>query len=291
MDENVVLIRAQQLLAKHELGSSFPVDVAKLAEAEGYEVRESDRLEDDEAGNTFELPGGRRIIVVNKRNHPYRRRFTVLHEIAHHVLELPSRHGSHLPAAELERFGSRPVEEVRCDVFAAECLVPWRLMKPLTDRYEFTADTVADLSDQFQASRPCVASRFARLSSAPVAYAVAEEGIIKYVIPSQALREARIWIPSEVPLPRGSAAAAAIEQGCETLVEDLDGEVWSTSDDASRFSVHEEVIHMEQWSQTLVLLSFEEEEPPAVSDRRAWSEDAELLPELTGYLSWDKSRR
>ena len=288
MDENTAISRARQLLARHQV-KSYPVDALSIAQAQGYEVRESYKLADDEAGQTF-VKAGQRFIVVNKNDHPFRRRFTILHEVAHHVLELPSAHGSHLPSDELERFRSRPPEEVLCDVFAAECLIPWNLIQPLTGEFDFTALTIMTLSQQFEASRLCVASRFACGSTVPLAYVVAEGGVIKYSVSSKALKDHRIFLRNGVALPSKSAAAQAIHVGKELAITDMEAADWSHSDAADRFSVHEEAIHLAAWEQTLSLLTFEEDmsAPPASSDQP--EENDGLLSELTGHLSWNKRR-
>lgn len=284
MDEITAVARARQLLS--QLGvSSFPVDVASIAAAQGFEVRESDKLERGEAGNTFVKNGGR-IIVLNKSDHAYRRRFTALHEIAHHVLNLSSAHGTKLASNELERYRGRPKEEVLCDVFAAECLVPWQLIQPLTEDLDFTAETVRDLSDRFEASKPCVASRFAQTSRGLLAYVIAEDGVIRNVIVSKALREKGLWIGG-VQLPDASAAATAISKNSATETADLDGSDWSDSDCASRFACYEEAIHLGEWGQTLSLLTFEEVAGASGGTSRPSDEDG-LLAELTGYPPWPK---
>jgi Zn-dependent peptidase ImmA (M78 family) len=289
MDENTAISRARQLLARYHV-KYFPVDVLGIAQGEGFDVRESGKLSDDEAGQTF-IKAGQRYIVVNKNNHPFRRRFTILHEMAHHALGLPSVHGETVPSDELERFRSRPPEEVLCDVFAAECLVPWQLIQPMTEEFDFSIGTIQTLSERFEASKLCVASRFARASALHLAYVVAEEGSIKYAVPSSALREARVFLRKGVALPERSAAAQAIQLGNDQAVADMEASEWSHSDAADRFSVHEEAIYHATWEQSLSLLTFEEDvqAPRAISDRAA--EDDELLPELTGYLSWDKKKR
>lgn len=284
MDEITAVSRARQLLTQLQV-SSFPVDVAAIAAAQGFEVREGDKLGNGEAGNTF-VKNGRKIILLNKGDHPYRRRFTILHEVAHHVLDLPSVHGAKLGSSELERFKGRPKEEVLCDVFAAECLVPWQLIQPLTDNLDFNVEAIRDLSDRFEASKPCVASRFAQTSRGLLAYVIAEEGVVRNVIPSKALREKGVWI-NGVQLPHVSAAASAIRNGVATETADLDGSDWSSSDCASRFACYEEAIHLDEWGQTLSLLTFEEVAGSPSGPNSASDED-ELLPELTGYLPWPK---
>lgn len=289
MDEITAISRARKLLDRYHV-RNYPVDVMGIALAEGYVVRESEKLADDEDGQTLTV-GDRRFIVVNKNSRLYRRRFTIMHELAHHVLELPSAHGSHLAANELERFRSRPAEEVLCDVFAAECLVPWQLIQPLTETFDFSIDAVTTLSDRFEASKLCVASRFAQASASTLAYVVAEEGTIKYSVSSRALRDARIFLRTAVALPGQSAAAQAIRAGRSAAIADMEATEWSHSDAADNFSVHEEAIYHAAWGQTLSLLTFEEDRPASrISSVRAEDED-DLLPELTGELSWDKSKR
>lgn len=288
MNEIIAITRARDLLARHGV-TIPPVDVTRVAQDEGFEVRETDRLGEGEAGQTF-IKGGRRYIVLNRNDHPHRRRFTIFHEIAHHALDLPSVHGQNFSSDELERYSARPPEEVLCDVFAAECLVPWSLIKPLTQSAEYTAAVIADLADRFQASKPCVASRFAGASGELLAYVVAEKGRIKYQISSARLRDARIYLTTNVALPRASAAARAIATGRSHEIVDGEASDWSTSDVAGRYSVHEEAIHLPAWQQTLSLLTFEEEIAPERAGERHAADDEELLPELTGYLSWTRKR-
>lgn len=289
MDENTAISRARQLLARYEIKIP-PVDVLRLAEGEGYVVRESDKLGDKQAGQTF-TKAGQRYIIVNGHNHPHRRRFTIMHEVAHHVLGLPSVHGSDVPSDELERFRSRAPEEVLCDVFAAECLIPWQLIQPLSDKHDFSIDAITTLVDRFHASRLCVASRFAQASASTLAYVVAEEGRIKYSVASRSLRDAGVFIRTGVTLPPRSAADQAIRAGRNTAIADMDATEWSHSDAADRFSVHEEAIYQSAWGQTLSLLTFEEEVSVPRSGLDRDGESEELLPELTGYLSWDRTKR
>lgn len=284
MDDLTAVSRARQLLTRLNI-RSFPVDVLAIAADRGFKIHESNKLAKGEAGSTF-VKNGSKIILLNSSDHPYRRRFTVLHEIAHHVLDLPSVHGEKLGSTELERYKGRPKEEVLCDIFAAECLVPWQLIQSLTDELDFTAATVRNLSDRFEASKPCVASRFAQTSRGLLAYVLAEEGVVRNVIPSKTLRERGVWI-NGVHLPHVSAAIRAARSEANTETADLDGSDWSSSDCASRFSCYEEAINLGVWGQTLSLLTFEEI-AGSTTGAPTTSEEDELLPELTGYLPWPK---
>ena len=282
MDELTAIGRARRLVGTL---TTAPVDVAALAAAHGMDVKETDQLDDGEAGNTFSK-GGRKIILVNKNDDPFRRRFTVLHELGHHVLELSSKHGASIPSNELERFVGRPPEEKICDVFAAECLVPWHLLKPLVSDAAFSVDTIEQLHKLFQASRQCVASSFVRASREPVAYLYAEQGRIQSVVVSVALKDLRIFIQGGM-LPSTSAAALALASAETIEIADLDASDWSSSDAALDFACYEEAIHRGAWGQTLSLLTFERVSRAQGVSGQTEEEDG-LLPELTGYPSWPK---
>jgi len=284
MDETTVIARARQLLTRLGIDKA-PVDVMAIAESAGFEVKRTDSLSDGEAGSLV-IKAGRKIILLNKRDRLYRQRFTVLHEIAHDVLGLPSVHGSHLASNELEQYRGRPAQEISCDIFAAECLVPWQHIQNLTDEHDFSISTLVKLSDHFEASKSCIASRFARSSSEFLAFVPSEDGVIKCAFLSQSLREAGIWIQNGIKLPQRSAAATAIREGRDQVTAELDGTDWSSSDAASRFSVYEEAMYFAEWDQVLSLLTFEE---VTHAPQQSWSssaEDDELLPELTGVLPW-----
>jgi len=246
-------------------------------------------LPDTEAGSTF-IKRGQKHILVNENDSPLRQRFTILHEIAHHVLELPSKHGDKVPADELERFTGRHPEEILCDVFAAECLAPWALIQPLAEDKEFTLEHLGELAEHFQASRSCIASRFAQASDGHLAFVVAEDGVVKYSIVSKALREARVWITKGIPLPQNSAAAKAYKAGISGLHEaDIGGTDWSSSDNARRFACYEQATYHVPTRQTQSILNFEElDQRPMSNGYRAKYDDDDLLEELDGRPDWSK---
>ncbi len=290
MDENTVILKARKLL-KDSGTHQAPVDVDALALSLGFHVSRKD-LPDGEAGSTFERRG-KKHILVNQNDGVNRQRFTILHEIAHHVLELPSKHGEIVSSNELERFKGRPREEALCDLFAAECLVPWQLIQPLAEQDGFTHENLSALSVQFQASRSCIASRFAQASNDFLAFVVAEDGIIQYAITSKALRESKIWINRGKPVPRNSGAALAIESDSSNLfTSELSGFEWSDGNVAQRFVCYEEATYYAPTTQTQSILIFEELEVRTASNgyRQSLRDDDDLLEELSGYPGWSRPR-
>ncbi|QND80529.1 ImmA/IrrE family metallo-endopeptidase [Pseudoxanthomonas mexicana] len=282
MDELVAIGRARKLV---EGILSPPVDVQALIAAHGMVFKESDRLGPDEAGNTV-TKGGTTYIVVNRNDDPFRRRFTALHELAHNLLELPSKHTSGVPSDELERYAGRPPEEKICDVFAAECLVPAHLIKPLIANASFSVDLLIDLTKKFQASRQCIASSFVRNSKDLVAYVYAEEGATQRVIPSAALRATGIFVQGGL-LPSSSAAFNAMQAGIGFDSQELDASDWSSSDVAIHYACYEEALFVPAWKQTHSLLTFEAV-ASSIRNVEAGDDSDGLLAELTGHLPWPK---
>lgn len=286
MDPVTAISKARALLRDLAI-DAYPVDVEAIAHQQGFHVKFSDQLGPKEAGYVVNI-AGKQLIVVNDRDHPHRQRFTIMHEVAHAVLDLPSMHGSSLSQSQLYSYATRPSEEILCDLFAAECLVPWHLIAPLTDEYAFEAVSVQKLSDAFKASQSCVASRFAQASRDLHIYVLAENGQIRNVIASTPAREQQYWIDIGTQLPRGSAADAVLRNGHATGNVECDGSVWSASQAASRFSCYEEAILLGEWGQTLSLLTLEALHPNGQRSVHTATEDDELLPELTGELPWPK---
>lgn len=287
MDELTAISRARRLLQSHGV-SAGRVDIEAIARALGFEIRRAE-LDPGLSGELVERKG-KRWIILNEDDHPYRQRFTVAHEIAHHVLELRSSHGASLPSSELERYARRPPEEILCDVFAAECLVPFKSIQAEAAEFPFGAETIASLSERYEASRPCVASRFAQASGDHLAYVAVEQGMVRRAISSRSLRELKLWISSGVKVPRSSAVHQAIANGSEVQIADIEANDWSQSEIAGDFSCHEEAVHNEKFQCSLSLLTFEE----VTNTTRSWEghagrdDDDGLLTPLTGELQWGK---
>src|SRR6185437_3186832 len=96
--------------------------------------------------------------------------------IAHIVLGLPSDH----EAGPWWSYAKRSPNEVLCDVFAAELLLPYKLFKPLVDKSEINLVAVDGLAKNFVASTTATGSRFAALAGAPCAFVLSEQGKVRY---------------------------------------------------------------------------------------------------------------
>lgn len=285
MDEAVAVWRAREFVRKVR-PNTVPVPVERYAAEIKAEVRVASDCEPGEAGYSFEI-GGKRIICVNGAERSTRQRFTICHEIAHAVLELPSEH----KGASESSYARRPLNEIWCDVFAAELLLPFDLFKPRVTRSEVSLEAISTLANEFDASFAATGSRFAAVADIPCAFVLAEAGAVRYASRSKPLRDAYGMIPAGTKIPRGSLSER-VRQGavCDGAGE-CDADQW-----LARWSrggvLLEEARYLEDWDQTLTLLWFEDEEVPEVEPNDAARSDEDpALEELDGVLPWPGRKR
>jgi Zn-dependent peptidase ImmA (M78 family) len=292
MDEFPTIMKARQFVRNAGITSS-PVNIGRLATAANAIVKVVADLNDDESGHTFPL-NGKHIITVNGNHREERQRFTVLHEIAHIVLELPSQHhGPKLTTGDLMRYGRRPPEEILCDVFAAECLLPYDLFSKDAGDVDISMEGVRKLAQQYKASITSTGSRFAINANEPCAFVLSETGKVRYVSRSKFLREMNAWIEFNIPVPKGSVAQRLFQGASKT--EDYDEiatDTWFNNGVKNYPVLAEEAVLLREWDQCLSLIWFDESVRPATGQQDSGDEDEPLLPELDGILPWpSKGRR
>ena len=157
--------QARALVAANGV-SSAPVPVDRIAKAMGVSVRYAP-LEDELSGMAF-VKDGVKVIAVNALHHPNRQRFTIAHELAHHVLHAPElATGVHVDKVVLRRdmlstTGTDDLE-IEANTFASELLMPRDLLSTVVDHS-------VDLNDEGQLAT--VAKRF-RVSPAALQFRLA----------------------------------------------------------------------------------------------------------------------
>jgi hypothetical protein len=288
MDEFRAILKARELVRKANL-ATFPASLDAYAAQVGAVIRVRHDLEPTEPGWSFPS-NGKHYICVNANDRPERRRFTVCHEIAHISLELPSDH-RHSPWS--GSYVRKSPDEIICDVFAAELLLPYQLFQPLAERTAVGFAAIDKLAADFVASVTATGSRFVTVLSAPCAFVLSEQGRVRYTSRSTTLREAHAWIAPQSDLPRDSLSASVRAGAAHADAHDIDADLWFENWQRGG-ALLEEARHLSQWDQTLTLLWFEGEEVPPARDVRSQEEEAddERLRELDGILPWpDKKRR
>ena len=255
MDEFIAIVRARQFVRKVR-PDAVPVSVERYAAEIGVGIKYDHDLGPDEAGGSFEAKG-KRCIYVNAHDGSARQRFTVCHEIAHFVLGLPSDH----QGSPSWSYAKRPPNEIWCDVFAAELLLPIVLFKQRVAGAEVSLAWVETLAEEFEASFSATGSRFAAVAEAPCAFVLAEQGTVRYASRSKALRDAFAMILPGTKLPRGSLSERLREGRAPDGPEQCEADRWFAQWERGGVLL-EEARHLEAWDQTLTLLWFEDEEVP-----------------------------
>lgn len=149
-----------------------PVPVERLARRAGAEVR-YEPLDGDLSGMLFQ-EGDRAIVGVNALHSKSRQRFTIAHELGH--LQLHDRSGIHIDHkfAVVRLRGERSSqavdpEEIEANRFAAELLMPAKMIKADLDRLADDTNTYQDeelvrqLADRYQVSTQAMAFRLVNL--------------------------------------------------------------------------------------------------------------------------------
>ena len=285
MDEFGATLRARELVARIRLGS-MPARIEAYLEEVGCHLKIDSTLSSDEPGYSVKI-GGSHYIVINGNDVPERRRFTACHELGHIVLDLPSEHAD----APVWSYSRRPPNEVNCDVFAAELLLPYRVFKPMADAKAIGFVALDDLASRFEASVTATGSRFAAAVDAPCAFVLSEGGKVRYASRSKMLREERALISPGIQLPHGSLSEM-VRNGrtANCAAHQIEADRW-LSDWKRGGVLLEEARQLTRWDQTLTMLWFDEEEVPSESSNEGDQEESGLK-ELDGTLPWPgKSRR
>lgn len=271
--------------------AAAPVDLERLAAAANAKIKILHDLADEESGQTTQIKG-KHIIIVNGNHREERQRFTVCHELAHIVLELPSHHhGLTLTTGTLMRYERRPPEEMLCDVFAAECLLPYDLFSKDIGDMDISMASVKDLAEKYKASLTTTGSRFAVSAHEPCALVLSEDGQTRYVSRSKFLNELKGWIDFNIPLPKGSVAHRLMRNGSKTEdYDELASDIWFSGGIRNRPMLAEEAILLREWNQCLSLNWFDEGLEP-VHERDKKEDDEPLLNELDGMLPWPSRGR
>jgi Zn-dependent peptidase ImmA (M78 family) len=270
-----------------------PVDLAKFLETAKAELRVSNRLGSGEAGNTM-FVRDRHVITVNGNDTPERRRFTVLHEIAHIVLELPSVHGGALSSDTLFSYSRRPPEEVICDTFAAECLLPHEFLRVDVKDASASFSFVQTIAGKYEASLPCTASRIAVNAPFACAYVLSQEGYARFAAYSPSMRESGFWISPGIVIPAASITGQCLKSAATGQAGIVPAYIWTSRDEFADVDINEEACVLRAWKQALTLISIENDDAPDERKRSSGVErdqDEPLLRELDGILPWPSGRK
>ena len=282
MDEAEVQHRARLFVASTE-GSNVRGDLSPyLKVIDAVLVRQE--LGPGESGMTITCADGKHIITVNTLESEARQRFTICHEIGHVVLKLPSSHEEFPPWAPVKR----DPNEIACDTFAAELLMPYRQWMESLPNEDPSHSVIEKLASEFGCSYPAAASRYAALANIPCACITIEHEVVRYVARSASLRRLGAWIAPRTKIPNSSVAyRLRVDGEKQSDVGLIEQDVWF-QDWEPGLECEEICRHDPNWDVTTSLVWLEED---AVVERerdrygKPITEEAGL-DELTGILPW-----
>jgi hypothetical protein len=285
MNEHDAEFGARRLLSK-VAQPSLPVVLKPYLDHIGAVLKPQDDLSPDEPGFSFQHKG-KWYIAVNAKDSEERQRFTVCHEIAHIELGIPSDHAEQ-PSWSLVK---RTPNEMYCDIFASELLLPVALFKPLVEQQTLSFERLDELGRSCVASVSTIGSRAAALSSGLCAFVFSERGLIRYASRSTSLRARNAWIAPRTGIPAGTPSALARAGEPLDSPEEVESDLWLSDWDQGGTAI-EEARHLQQWDQTLTLLRFEDDQEEELFPTRIAREQGEAaLQELDGVLPWPTNRR
>jgi len=161
--------RARDLLRKHG-ATAPPVDVEALARGDGATIEYQD-LGPSVSGLVVRSPDGRVVIGVNSSHHPNRQRFTIAHEIGHHLLHATSAtvfvDDMMVHFRDDEQTGKSDPREMEANAFAAALLMPddWLRTDLRNRKIDLSDDTaVRNLASRYRVSQQALTFRLMNLN-------------------------------------------------------------------------------------------------------------------------------
>jgi Zn-dependent peptidase ImmA (M78 family) len=288
IDELDIRQKARQFMAGLDL-SSIDKDLSVYIKKVNARLS-AEQLGDGESGYTLTRRDGKSSIVVNELERKERQRFTICHEVAHLVLGLQSNHKE----APAWAYAKRDDNEIACDIFASELLMPSESFQHDVDQDEPSFDLVERLRAKYVVSFSACASRLAAVTEYPCAFVLMDSSVVRYAARSRALRALYAWIDVKAPIPPGSVAKRLIDEGLWSGEAEVSQDIWFR-DWPQGYDLIELAKHYPSYDETFSILWFEQDSGPDEPVKN-WSgvpqqEDDGGLKELDGALSFSKRVR
>lgn len=289
IDEADIRMKARQFMAGLDL-SSIANDLSVYTRKVQAKLRKEE-LEPGESGYTLTKRDGSSVIIVNDLEKLERQRFSTCHEVGHVVLGLGSDHRES-PAWS---YAKRDENEIACDIFAAELLMPFDAFKRDVDQEEPSFELVERLRAKYVVSFAACASRVAAVTDYPCAFVTMNSRVIRHASRSKTLRDLKAWVVPKSPIPEGSVAHRLIrDEEWSGEDHDVPQDVWF-QDWPKGYDLTELAKHYPNYDETFSLLWFEADSGPDEPVNNfagvPAAEDDGGLKELDGTLSFSKRSR
>jgi Zn-dependent peptidase ImmA (M78 family) len=214
---------ARELLRRWGVRTASDIRVEAIAKAEGIRI-----VEGPLRGARGRLVSGPQpvIRIADDTIEDGARRFTIAHEIGHHVLMHPCS-GTHSACASARASAALDTNwrdyEAEANAFASELLMPRHLVAPRCDG-EPSLEIPRAIALEFGTSIPASAIRYVQLTGARCAAVYSQRGTIEWAPKSRGFKET---LARGAAIPRGSFAyACARSQDHDDRARALDASVW-----------------------------------------------------------------
>jgi Zn-dependent peptidase ImmA (M78 family) len=260
------------LLLEH-LGISDKPDLHAICKALGLRVKELP-LTGAHGALVRSKHAQKGIIAVKESlREQTQKRFTIAHEIGHFVIPYHKDLGSVCNARTLGRFGNgTPRPELEANEFAAEILLPAKLVKAPLKLTTPSLETISLVAKNFEAGLTATTWRYLDLTDQPCAMIWSRDGKAIWYRTSDAL-PARLWL-DDLPAPQSLAGRFFAGQQTPNATK-VDAQFWFNPPDAELIqTLIEESFHLPGYNAVLTLLWAQK------MDRMPVSDDDERLGEL-----------
>jgi Zn-dependent peptidase ImmA (M78 family) len=288
IDELNIRTKARQFMEGLDL-SRIDTDLSVYIQKVNARLK-AEEMDEGESGYTLTKRDGTSTIIVNELERRERQRFSACHEIGHIVLELSSNHEETPPWS----YAKREENEIACDIFAAELLMPYDQFKAEVDKEEPSFELVERLRAKYVTSFAATASRVAAVTDYPCAFVTMNSSVIRHASRSIALRTLNAWIVPKSPISGGSVAYQLVKDGKRSgESSDISQDVWF-QDWPQGYDLTELAKHYPEYDETFALLWFEGDsgpEEPVNTFSRRLQEDDGGLKELDGVLRFSERKK
>lgn len=161
----------------HSLDGSGALDLDELVRRCGGRV---DEMELDGCAGILLPVDGTFGIAVKQSDSRQRKRFTIAHELGHSCIPSHSKRAIHCVSPELSREATTRPAEREANEFAAELLMPRRLITPMVATGAIDIRRASDVAGNFEVSTLSAALRVCEVSRERAAVAYYRDGRLKW---------------------------------------------------------------------------------------------------------------
>ena len=181
----------RDVLQRAKLDSASPYTGTNHIIATNLQVEVKEEKHPLGDGDGFYMPGSNPTILLNPEiSSQERRNFTFYHEIGHHLIRQDDALYSFIHEHSADNF-NRPLEHY-CNLFAAEFLMPIKILRTYLTRLDFSVTLIRELDELFPASKPAITIQLAQLAKHKCIIVICEHGKLPTRQARQLLRDSQL---------------------------------------------------------------------------------------------------